>query len=72
MYLDVRSANFIAYQLNTLDLTNNDGIKNQVWIDEPADFYSEVSEVNLIKDYNPSIFPRMLAFYINGFHSASV
>lgn len=66
MYMDVKSVNFIAYQLNTLDLHDNEGIKNQVWIDEAADLYSNVSEVDLIADYNPSIFSKMLALHMNG------
>jgi len=66
MYMDIKSANFLAYQLNTLELENDEGIKNQAWIDEPADFYSDISEVNLLTDYNPTIFPKMLALHING------
>ncbi|GFT85450.1 39S ribosomal protein L37, mitochondrial [Nephila pilipes] len=30
VYMDIKSFNFLAYQLNTLELDHNDGIKNQV------------------------------------------
>lgn len=66
MYIDVKSANFLAYQLNTLEMEDDKGIKNQVWVDKPSTFYSTVSEIDLLTDYNPSIFPKMLAFHING------
>lgn len=69
MYLDVKSANFLAYQLNTLVLNDNEGIKNQVWIDEPSDLYSNVNDVDLLTDYNPSVFSKMLAFHINGLNT---
>lgn len=68
VYMDIKSFNFLAYQLNTLELDHNDGVKNQVWIDTPLDVYNEVSETNLITNYNPNVFPRMLALYINGLH----
>lgn len=69
MYTDVKSANFLAYQLNTLELNHNEGIKNQVWIDEPADFYSNINDVDLLSDYNPSLFSKMLALHTHGLHS---
>ncbi|GIY67205.1 39S ribosomal protein L37, mitochondrial [Caerostris darwini] len=66
MYMDIKSFNFLAYQLNTLDLEHNDGIKNQVWVDEPLSLYKQVSEKDLVTDYNPEVFPKMLALYMNG------
>ncbi|KAG8199240.1 hypothetical protein JTE90_003667 [Oedothorax gibbosus] len=66
MYMDIKTFNFIAYQLNTLDLENNEGIKNQMWVDEPAQLYENVSETELITNYNPQVFPKLLAFYLNG------
>ncbi|KFM56672.1 hypothetical protein X975_17473, partial [Stegodyphus mimosarum] len=57
MYMDVKSFNFIAYQLNTLELNDSEGIKNQVWIDELSTLYDNVSEEDLITNYNPDIFP---------------
>ncbi|GBM18755.1 39S ribosomal protein L37, mitochondrial [Araneus ventricosus] len=71
VYMDLKSFNFLAYQLNTLDLGHDDGVKNQVWIDEPASLYDEVSETNLITNYNHQVFPKMLALYLNGLHSPS-
>lgn len=75
MFMDVQSANFLAYQLNTLDMHHNEGIKNQAWIDKPDNFFSKVCEFEKIllttynpsvADYNPSIFSKMLAMHMNG------
>lgn len=66
VYMDVKSFNFLVYQLNTLEVSHDDGIKNQVWVDEPANLYSEIYEESALKDYNRTIFPKMLAFYMNG------
>lgn len=75
MFMDPQSANFLAYQLNTLEMDNNEGIKNQAWIDKPDNLYSKVCDVNEIllttynpsvTDYNPTIFSKMLALHMNG------
>ncbi|XP_054711345.1 39S ribosomal protein L37, mitochondrial-like [Uloborus diversus] len=68
MYLDIKTFNFLTYQLNTLELADNNGIKNQVWVDEPADLYESVSQDSLVTNYNPAVFPKMLALHMNGLH----
>ena len=66
IFMDVQSVNFMAYQLNTLEMETNEGIKNQAWIEKPDNFYSKVSEIELVTDYNPSAFSKMLALHMNG------
>lgn len=66
MYMDIKAFNFMVYQLNTLELEHNNGIKNQMWVDEPARLYQDISETELITNYNPEVFPKLLALYLNG------
>ncbi|XP_015921552.2 large ribosomal subunit protein mL37 [Parasteatoda tepidariorum] len=65
-YMDLKTFNFIAYQLNTLDLDHNDGVKNQVWVDEPLNLFHAITEKNGIEKYNPVVFSKLLALYLNG------
>lgn len=72
VYMDIKTFGFLAYQLNTLDLDNVEGLKNQVWIDGPYDLYEEISEQGELKNYNPKVFAKMLALYLNGVFPASL
>lgn len=71
--------NFLTIQLNTLDFTTTDGVKNIAWIDagehnniredwRPTTFYpyrgSQKPYVS--KEFNPVVFEKFLATYLNG------
>ncbi|XP_061549113.1 39S ribosomal protein L37, mitochondrial isoform X1 [Phycodurus eques] len=68
---------FIVFQLNTTDLSGDDGIKNQVWLDEDAEIY-DIAKVRppFIKKqlkvpaglagYKPETFTKFLALYLHG------
>ncbi|KAK8770849.1 hypothetical protein V5799_012684 [Amblyomma americanum] len=67
-YSDVETFGFLAYQLNTLDLSNDEGIKNQVWVEgEPHKLFDHCSHKEGMVGHNPAVFQRVLAFYTNGF-----
>ncbi|KAM8839452.1 large ribosomal subunit protein mL37 [Synchiropus picturatus] len=68
---------FLIFQLNTTDLTGDDGIKNQVWLDEDVELYDfakvrpyiKKKEVRVpagLKGYKPETFNKFLALYLNG------
>ncbi|CAB1456731.1 unnamed protein product [Pleuronectes platessa] len=68
---------FLVFQLNTTDLSGNDGIKNQVWLDEDVDLYGFAKVRPLIKKkqvkvpsglagYNSETFRKFLALYLHG------
>lgn len=66
IYMDIKTFGFIAYQLNTLDLDNDEGLKNQVWCDGPHNLYEEINQEGEITNYNPDVFAKMFALYLNG------
>uniref|UniRef100_A0A915L884 Large ribosomal subunit protein mL37 n=1 Tax=Romanomermis culicivorax TaxID=13658 RepID=A0A915L884_ROMCU len=59
---------FVVMQLNTLDMSNDDGVKNIVWIDknnklfQTVPFYETLKEV---KEYNPEVVRKFLALTLN-------
>ncbi|XP_019734757.1 large ribosomal subunit protein mL37 [Hippocampus comes] len=68
---------FIVFQLNTTDLRGDDGIKNQVWMDEDAELYDFAKVRPLFKKkqlkvpagvagYKPETFTKFLALYLHG------
>nr|XP_019967983.1 PREDICTED: 39S ribosomal protein L37, mitochondrial [Paralichthys olivaceus] len=68
---------FMVFQLNTTDLSGNEGIKNQVWLDEDVNLYDFAKVRPLIKKkqvkvpaglagYNPETFSKFLALYMHG------
>ncbi|KAM6989594.1 large ribosomal subunit protein mL37 [Tautogolabrus adspersus] len=68
---------FMVFQLNTTDLSGDDGIKNQVWLDEDVELYDFAKVRPLIKKkqvkvpagltgYKPETFSKFLALYLHG------
>ncbi|XP_013889445.1 large ribosomal subunit protein mL37 [Austrofundulus limnaeus] len=68
---------FLVFQLNTTDLSGDDGIKNQVWLDGEVDLYQFAKVRPLIKKkqvkvaagltgYKPESFRKFLALYMHG------
>uniref|UniRef100_H3DMX7 Large ribosomal subunit protein mL37 n=1 Tax=Tetraodon nigroviridis TaxID=99883 RepID=H3DMX7_TETNG len=68
---------FLVFQLNTTTLEEDDGIKNQVWLDEDAELYDFAKVRPLIKKkqivvpaglsgYKPETFSKFLALYLHG------
>ncbi|XP_040910251.1 39S ribosomal protein L37, mitochondrial [Toxotes jaculatrix] len=68
---------FMVFQLNTTDLSGDDGIKNQLWLDEDVDLYDFAKVRPLIKKkqvkvpaglagYKPETFRKFLALYLHG------
>ncbi|XP_039998622.1 39S ribosomal protein L37, mitochondrial [Xiphias gladius] len=67
----------MVFQLNTTNLSGDDGIKNQVWLDEDAELYDFAKIRPLIKKkqvkvpaglagYKPETFSKFLALYLHG------
>ncbi|XP_030259417.1 large ribosomal subunit protein mL37 [Sparus aurata] len=68
---------FLVFQLNTTDLSGDNGIKNQVWLDEDVELYDYAKLRPLIKKkqvkvpaglagYKPETFRKFLALYLHG------
>lgn len=68
---------FMVFQLNTTDLTGDDGVKNQVWLDEDVELYDFAKVRSLIKKkevkvpaglagYKPEAFNKFLALFLHG------
>ncbi|CAJ1071390.1 S ribosomal protein L37%2C mitochondrial isoform X1 [Xyrichtys novacula] len=68
---------FLVFQLNTTDLSGDDGIKNQLWLDKDAELYEfakvrplikkkEVKVPAGLKGYKPETFRKFLALYLHG------
>lgn len=68
---------FMVFQLNTTDLSGDDGIKNQVWMDDEAALYDFAKVRPFIKKkqvkvpaglagYKPETFSKFLALYLHG------
>jgi large subunit ribosomal protein L37 len=63
---DGRRFHFLYYQLNTLDLDGDDGIKNMVWMDTTNplyDRYESVAYQPVLEGYNPRTMQTLLAMY---------
>ncbi|XP_076600855.1 large ribosomal subunit protein mL37 [Chaetodon auriga] len=72
-----RIFHFMVFQLNTTDLSGDDGIKNQVWLDKDVELYEFAKVRPLIKKkqvmvpaglagYKPETFSKFLALYLHG------
>lgn len=68
---------FVVFQLNTTDLSGDDGVKNQLWLDEDVHLYNFAKVQPLIKKkqvkvpagltgFEPETFSKFLALYLNG------
>lgn len=68
---------FLVFQLNTTDLSGDDGVKNQMWLDEDVELYDFAKVRPLIKKkevkvpaglsgYKPEVFRKFLALYLHG------
>lgn len=68
---------FLVFQLNTTDLSGDDGIKNQVWLDGDNELYDFAKVRPLIKKkqvkvpaglfgYKPEVFSKFLSLYLHG------
>ncbi|XP_065298134.1 large ribosomal subunit protein mL37 isoform X4 [Dermacentor albipictus] len=67
-YSDAETFGFLAYQLNTLDLSTDEGIKNQVWVEgEPHKLFESCNHREGVVGHNPAVFQNFLAFYTSGF-----
>lgn len=75
VHMDFNNLNFLALQLNTLNFQTHNGIKNLIWCDENNIMFKKIlskpwlgEELNDTKyvDYNPKVFQKFLAFYVNG------
>uniref|UniRef100_A0A131XBZ6 Large ribosomal subunit protein mL37 n=1 Tax=Hyalomma excavatum TaxID=257692 RepID=A0A131XBZ6_9ACAR len=67
-YSDAETFGFLAYQLNTLDLSTDEGIKNQVWVaGELHKLFESCNHKEGIVGHNPAVFQHFLAFYTSGF-----
>lgn len=75
VHMDFYNLNFLALQLNTLNFQTDNGIKNLIWCDENNIMFKKIlskpwlgEELNDTKyvDYNPKVFQKFLAFYVNG------
>ena len=68
VHTDGKKFHFSAFQLNTLDLDNPDGIKNIYWCDRRLDdIYSTcdfVQAVPVLENYNPQVFRKFAALYL--------
>ncbi len=70
---------FICYQLNTLDFTSDDGIKNIVWMEENVPMFEEaylkipgdkrykgITETEIYVDgFNKEAFEKFMKFVLN-------
>jgi large subunit ribosomal protein L37 len=65
---------FSCFQLNTLNYSNSDGVKNFVWFSSEGDrsLYNKIVPKRAMlrntryEDYDPDVFRQIVAFYTNG------
>jgi len=63
---DGRRFHFLYYQLNTLDLDGEDGVKNMVWVDATNPLYDSfqtLAQQPVLEGYNPRALDTILAMY---------
>ncbi|KAK0149460.1 39S ribosomal protein L37, mitochondrial [Merluccius polli] len=74
---DGQTFQFAFFQLNTTDLHNDHGVKNQVWLEEDVPLYDSARLCPLIKrkqvlvpagvvGYQPETFRKFLSLYLHG------
>lgn len=67
--------NFLVFQLNTMDLDSEDGVKNIVWSNTNNRFFKRVKcqpwkhpkrkyRQNVYENYHPGAFEKFLAMYL--------
>ncbi|XP_034038591.1 39S ribosomal protein L37, mitochondrial [Thalassophryne amazonica] len=72
-----RVFHFVVFQLNTTDLSGDDGVKNEVWMDKDVELYKfakvrpyikrkEVKVPAGLAGYQPETFSKFLALYLHG------
>uniref|UniRef100_A0A8C6SY44 Large ribosomal subunit protein mL37 n=1 Tax=Neogobius melanostomus TaxID=47308 RepID=A0A8C6SY44_9GOBI len=72
-----RFFNFLVFQLNTTDLSEDSGVKNMVWLEKDSELYEYAKVRPLIKKkevlvpaglagYNPETFRKFLSLYLHG------
>lgn len=72
-----RFFNFMMFQLNTTDLSEDGGVKNMVWLEKDLELYEYAKVRPLIRKkeiqvpaglagYNPETFRKFLSLYLNG------
>ena len=72
VYTDGARFNFVFFQLNTLDFTSNDGIKNLAWFDNDNALYERIEPKRamlrntIYRDYDPSVLDKLIATFLNG------
>jgi large subunit ribosomal protein L37 len=65
---DGKAFYFSVYQLNTLDINGDKGIKNYYWTLPKMNLYDIADYVKgkpTLEGYNPEVFKRILSFYKN-------
>ncbi|XP_058790105.1 large ribosomal subunit protein mL37 [Phymastichus coffea] len=68
IHLDGKGFYFSVYQLNTLNLEGESGMKNYSWVLPKINLYETGGYVDgkpVLEGYNPEVFKRILAFYSN-------
>ncbi|XP_011504154.1 PREDICTED: 39S ribosomal protein L37, mitochondrial [Ceratosolen solmsi marchali] len=68
IHTDSKAYYFSVYQLNTLDINGEKGIKNYCWALPKLNLYDladYVQGIPTLEGYNPDVFKRILAFYKN-------
>ncbi|XP_077985806.1 large ribosomal subunit protein mL37-like [Glandiceps talaboti] len=62
-----RRWSFVTFQLNTLKLRNDDGIRNMVWLSSNQYLYQTITKrEQIIEEMNPDVFKKFLACYVDG------
>jgi hypothetical protein len=73
--MDHQTLNFTLFQLNTLDLSSDSGVKNCVWTDGGNHLFHKILAQpwmpkairhERLQDLNPDVFRKLLALYLNG------
>lgn len=73
--MDHQTLSFVCFQLNTLSLDSDSGVKNQVWVDGGNHLFQKILgqpwmpkaiRYERLEDLDPSVFHKLLAFYLNG------
>ncbi|TRY73787.1 hypothetical protein TCAL_01941 [Tigriopus californicus] len=60
---------FSAFQLNTLDLENDEGVKNVFWHAPRQDFFTQceyAQALPIFRGYNPEVFKTLIGMYLQG------
>jgi large subunit ribosomal protein L37 len=75
---DGETFDFVYFQLNTLDFTSAQGVKNLVWFDNDNLMYNKIIPRRSMlrntryEDYNPEVMKKLVATYMFSGKPASV